>query len=230
MSAGQASALTRDAVAEVVRYAKSVSKLVAFEKLDLSFKRSQLDLESPRRSRMLSSLAYGRFQEYLVSRGQRERVVVGVNLAFSSDMGRVKYMRRNGLSVHQSAAAVLARRMLGCSEDAPSEGSVLLDDGGYVTFTVPVGKRLKHVWSLWGAMLGQLRAVLAARHRRRRRERFLYPARAPSRVVISSVYPGGIPGRESSWADGGRHGWSRVFREGWFVRCYQSQPFCNGTT
>ena len=180
-SAAQASALTGDAVAEVVKYALSVGKPIAFERLDFSGKRSELEDESPRRSRMLSSFGYGRFREFLVSRGQREGVeVVGVNPAFSSLMGRVKYMERYGLTVDQSAAMVLARRMLGYSEGAPSHGECPLDGGGHVTFTAPVRKRVKHVWSLWGQLLGELRPALAAQHWRGRRERLLNPVRAPA--------------------------------------------------
>ena len=39
-----------------------------------------------------------------------------VNPAYSSVIGRVKFMERYGLTVHQAAALVLARRMLGCSD------------------------------------------------------------------------------------------------------------------
>ena len=39
--------------------------------------------------------------------------------AYSSVVGRVKFMERYGLTVHQAAALVLARRLLGCSERIP---------------------------------------------------------------------------------------------------------------
>ena len=42
-----------------------------------------------------------------------------VNPAYSSVIGRVKFMERYGLSVIQAAALVLARRLLGCSERIP---------------------------------------------------------------------------------------------------------------
>ena len=67
-SAKQSEALVGDAVAEVIGYAKVVGKPVAFERLDFSRKRAELEGRSPRSSRMLSSLGYGRFREYLVSR------------------------------------------------------------------------------------------------------------------------------------------------------------------
>ena len=55
-----------------------------------------------------------------MSRGYREGVeIIEVNPAYSSVVGRVKFMERYGLTVHQAAALVLARRLLGCSERIP---------------------------------------------------------------------------------------------------------------
>ena len=162
-SAKQAEAVVGDAVAEVIGYAREVGKPVAFEKLDFSGKRAQLEGESPRSSRMLSSFGYGRFREYMISRGQREGVeVVGVNPAYSSVIGRVKYMERYGLSVHQAATWVLGRRLLGCSEGVPYRVDCPAGGGGRVAFFVPVRKRLKHVWSLWGFVSGRLRRAREA--------------------------------------------------------------------
>ena len=61
---------------------------------------------------MLSSAsAYGKVKAYFLSRGYREGVeIVAVNPAYSSVVGRVKFMERYGLTVHQAAALVLARR------------------------------------------------------------------------------------------------------------------------
>ena len=146
----QAEALTGDAVARVVEYARSVGKPIAYEELDFRGKKASLEGESPRRSRMLSSFAYGRFREYLMSRGHREGVeVVGVNPAFSSIVGRVKFMERYGLTVHQAASLVLARRIPGCSERIPRRWVCPDGRGGHVAFAVPVRKRAKHVGHLY---------------------------------------------------------------------------------
>ena len=121
---------------------------------------------------MLSSLSYGKIKACLLSRGYRQGVEVHqVNPAFSSVIGRVKFMERYGLSVHQVAALVLARRLLGCSERIPRRRVCPVGNGVQVAFTVPARKRVKHVWTYWGAVLGQLRPALAAQHRLRRRRR-----------------------------------------------------------
>ena len=179
MSAHQAEALIGDAVTRVVEYARQARKPLVIERLDFQRKRTALEGESPRRSRMLSSLSYGKTKAYLLSRGYRQGVeVYQVNPAYSSVIGRVKFMERYGLSVHQAAALALARRLLGCREGIPRRRTTPLDNGGHVTFCVPVRKRVKHVWSYWGAISRQLRPALAAQHRLVRTN----PVRAPARA------------------------------------------------
>ena len=116
----QAEALIGDAVAGVVGYARAVGKPVVIEKLDFRQKQAVLEGESRKYSRMLSGFSYGKVKAYFLSRGYREGVEIkAVNPAYSSVVGRVKFMERYGLTVHQAAAMVLARRLLGCSERIP---------------------------------------------------------------------------------------------------------------
>ena len=116
----QAEALIGDAVASVVEYARGAGKPLVVEKLDFRQKKAVLEGESRRYSRMLSGFSYGKVKAYFISRGYREGVeIIEVNPAYSSVVGRVKFMERYGLTVHQAAALVLARRLLGCSERIP---------------------------------------------------------------------------------------------------------------
>ena len=162
----QAEALIGDAVARVVEYAKRVGKPVSIERLDFRKKKSALEGQPRKYSRMLSSFSYGKTQACFMSRGHREGVEVRqVNPAYSSIIGRVKFMERYGLSVHQAAALVLARRLLGCSERIPRRRVCPVGNGVHVAFTVPARKRVKHVWAYWGAVSGRLRPALAAQYR-----------------------------------------------------------------
>ena len=80
-----------------VAYARHVGKPIVLEKLDFRQKRAILEGESPRYSRMLSSFSYGKIKACFLSRGIRQGVEVHqVNLAFSSVIGRVKFMERTG--------------------------------------------------------------------------------------------------------------------------------------
>ena len=175
----QAEAIIGDAVASVVQYAREVGKPIVIEKLDFRQKKAALEGESRRYSRMLSSFSYGKVKAYFISRGYRQGVEVHqVNPAYSSVMGRVKFMERYGLTVHQAAALVLARRLLGCSERIPRRWVAPIGNGVHIAFTVPVRKRVKHVWTYWGAVSRQLRPALAAQHRLGKRRRRPNPVQA----------------------------------------------------
>ena len=187
-STHQAEALIGDAVAGVVEYARSSGKPIVIEELDFRQKKAVLEGESRRYSRMLSSFSYGKVKAYFVSRGNRQGVEVHqVNPAFSSVIGRVKFMERYGLSVHQAAALVLARRLLGCSERIPRLRVAPVGNGVHVAFRVPARKRVKHVWTYWGAISGQLKPALAAQYRLDRRRRRSDPAQADSQVQACGV-------------------------------------------
>ena len=162
----QAEAIIGDAVARVVAYARDVAKPIVIEKLDFRQKKAVLEGESRKYSRMLSSFSYGKIKVCFLSRGHRHGVEVRqVNPAYSSVVGRVKFMERYGLSGHQAAALVLARRLFGCSERIPRRRVAPVGNGVHVAFVVPVRKRVQHVWTYWGGILGQLRPALAAQHR-----------------------------------------------------------------
>ena len=175
----QGEALIGDAVARVVEYARGAGKPLVVEKLDFRQKKAVLAGESRKYSRMLSGFSYGKIKAYFISRGYREGVeIYQVNPAYSSVVGRVKFMERYGLTVHQAAALALARRLLGCSERIPSRWVCPVGNGVQVAFTVPVRKRVKHVWTYWGAIAGQLRPALAAQHRLGKRRRRPNPVQA----------------------------------------------------
>ena len=141
-----------------------------------------LEGESRKYARMLSSFSYGKVKAYFLSRGYREGVeIVAVNPAYSSVVGRVKFMERYGLTVHQAAALVLARRLLGCSERIPRRR--VCPDRQWRAYRLhrtreDVEARVKHVWTYWGAITGQLRLALAAQHRLGRRKRRPNPVQA----------------------------------------------------
>ena len=193
-SGRQTEALVGDAVAGVVAHARNAGKPVVIERLEFRQKKAALEGRSRRMSRMLSSLAYGLVRSYFHSRGSREGVeVVEVNPAYSSVIGRVKFMERYGLSVHQAAALVLARRLLRCSERIPRQRAYPIGNGAHLAFTVPVRKRVKHVWTLWNAVSKQLRPALAAQYRLARQRCRPNPARAVPRGG-PALDPFGVPG------------------------------------
>ena len=198
----QAAAVIGDAVARVVGYAGQVGKPIATERLNFRWKKAALEGESRKHSRMLSSLSCARTLACFLSRGHREGVGIHqVNPTLSSVIGRVKFMERYGLGVHQAAALVLARRLLGCSERIPCRWVAPVGNGVHVAFHVPVRKRVKHVWTYWRTISDQLKPALAALRGQGKSRDDPDPTRASERAMARWDGLGGdrfgVPGCDS---------------------------------
>lgn len=73
-------------------------------------------------NRMSSNFVYRKIVNTLTSRSIKKGVTLAqVPAYYSSLIGRVKYQRTYGLSIHQSAALVLARRAMGFKEKIPNQ-------------------------------------------------------------------------------------------------------------
>ena len=179
----QAEALIGDAVARVVKHARDVGKPIVIERLDFRQKKAATGGRVPQVQPDAVQFQLRQDEGVLhlprpTGRGWRS---FQVNPAYSSVIGRAKFMERYGLSVHQAAALVLARRLLGCSERVPRRRVCPVGNGVQVAFTVPARKRVKHVWTHRGAILGQLKPALAAQHRLGKRRREPNPVQAAAR-------------------------------------------------
>lgn len=180
MGKHQKEALTSKVVIELVEWAKSRGKSIAIEDLDFSQKKQALAGEvSKKYARMLSSFAYTCFKNMLTARAFRAGVAVWtVNPKYTSLIGRAKYQDRFGMTVHESAAYVIGRRLMGLSEKPPAgweQGHARpVPDGrnGHVTCLRPENAG-PHKWAFWGAVTGKLRAAHAARRRERSGEAWL---------------------------------------------------------
>jgi IS605 OrfB family transposase len=169
----QAKALIGEAIKEIVDQAVTAAKPIVIEKLDFSKKKATLEAEDPRHARMLSSLTYNGIIQSLKSRADRFGIeVIDVNPAYSSIIGLVNYAAQCGISVHQAAAVVLARRGCGYRERPyrAEAATVATAKGDQVTFRLPERNRRKHVWSFWAAVKKNHTAVLAAHFRPLKRE------------------------------------------------------------
>ncbi|HEY8488843.1 MAG TPA: transposase, partial [Thermaerobacter sp.] len=92
--------------------------------------------------------AYAAFCALLVSRAAREGVeVIEVNPAYTSVIGKIKFMARYGLSPHGAAAVAIARRGLKFGERLRSGNARPL----------PARNRGRHVWSDWSRVLPSVR-------------------------------------------------------------------------
>jgi IS605 OrfB family transposase len=163
----QTKAIIGDACKKVVLSAVEANKPIVLEKLDFQQKKKCLKEKSPFYARMLSSFAYSSILTHIKSRAQKQGIEIKeVNPAYTSIIGRVKFSKRYGLSIHHAAALVIARRSLRFSEKLPSRLTDIPDGrGGHVALPVPVRKRVEHVWTLWRRVSQKLSVVLAAHFR-----------------------------------------------------------------
>ena len=183
--------LVRKACAEIRAIAERIGAPVVAERLDFRRKMAQLTSDDgARRARQLSAFAYAGFhmglRSALVRAGVRH---VRIDPAYTSMIGRVKFARPYGLSVHAAAALSIGRRAMGLSERPPGtvhanqKGAaaaahpVPLDGGGHVTLPAAVrmrkGPRVarRHVWSAWGRIAKDWKAAHEAHVRSSRKAR-----------------------------------------------------------
>jgi len=107
-----------------IAFAKTRGKPMVLGKLDSSKKRKG-EPTFPRSTRQLSSFGYSALGLAIHSRALLEALSVAeVNPTFTSVIGRIKYAKRLGVSVHQAAALAIGRRSMGYSETCPDRGSI----------------------------------------------------------------------------------------------------------
>jgi len=161
-STDQAKALIGDVAKIVVERAKNQQKPLALEKLDFQDKKRRLKEAHPKQARMLSAFAYQRTLEAIKARACREGVqVFEVNPAYTSLIGKIKFAKRYGLSIHHAAALCIARRTQGFSELLPHRSDIPNGRGTYVAFVVPVRTQQRSFWSYLGTVSRKLQTALA---------------------------------------------------------------------
>ncbi len=177
-SSDQAKDTIRKVAAQIAALADRLGVPVVSEKLDFARKKSSLkDSDDARYARMLSSFAYSAFDAALGSACLRGGVGHRrVNPAYTSIIGRGKFVRRYGLSVHEAASVTIARRAVGCFERLPrsDDGTVTVPTNGsvHVTLDLPVRNGSRHVWTEWNGLNKEYqKKALAARGSSGRRSR-----------------------------------------------------------
>ena len=130
-------------------------------------------------------MAYSTFRQLLYSKAFRESVeVIGINPAYTSVIGLVKFGSGYKLTPHQAAAVAIARRGLGFGERLTTRRR-------RYTFSLPARNRLKHVWSDWRVVSRMLERARKARSGSRQ-------ASNPARGLPLSTAAGPSPAMDGS--------------------------------
>ncbi len=114
--------IIENTVKQVIGYCREVGKPLIIEELNFEKKKKDFELYSQNKKyqRMLSEFSYRKIIEKLYSCSYRERIGINeVNPAYTSVIGKLKYARQKGISIHKAASYVIARRGMGYSERLP---------------------------------------------------------------------------------------------------------------
>ena len=140
LSSGQAEAVLSAALEEAFRWCIEKKKPFAMEKLHDVTRGSLSVYGSRKRNRALSGFAHAKAAELARSKGRKYGIAVEEAApAYTSQIGKAKYMSRYGLSVHGAASLVIARRAQGFKEKLPALWRAAL----------PEDKRRRHHWAHW---------------------------------------------------------------------------------
>ena len=146
LSTGQREQVLSKALEEIFQYAQKAAKPIVMERLkDLKQKPMY---QHKRLNKALSSFAYTKVTMLAESKSNKYSIgLVKVNPAFTSQIGKFKYMRHYGISVHEAAAFVIGRRGLGYQDKIPKP----------MRHLIPDGKKNRHHWSHWSYLMTQLK-------------------------------------------------------------------------
>ena len=102
-----------EALKIVTKYAVDQAKPIGYEKLDFKKKKQNLKQLSSKQAKLLSGFAYSTYQTMLQNKCEMAGIEwISVNPAYTSQIGHHKFMKKYGISSHESAALVIGRRCL----------------------------------------------------------------------------------------------------------------------
>ncbi|GGM23654.1 hypothetical protein GCM10011351_06800 [Paraliobacillus quinghaiensis] len=142
-TSGQLSKIIEAELIALVDYAAKHRKPIAIEKLNTTKSKVKHAYGNKKANRRMSQFAYNKIVTAIKSRAEKSGIeVYEVNPAYTSQIGKMKYMKRFGISIHESASYTIARRAMGFKEKLPPALHSL----------VPEQKQGLHHWAQWGSV------------------------------------------------------------------------------
>jgi IS605 OrfB family transposase len=150
LSAGQAVKVLEKVAVDIINIAKLKNKPIIIEDLDTTDSKFRLKYGSKKRNRKITLFAYRTLTNAIIARADKEGVAVfKVKPAYTSVMGKLKYMSQKGISIHVSAALVIARRGMGFAEKVPP----------VLSASLPEKIRCRHHWAHWAWLQKQVKGI-----------------------------------------------------------------------
>jgi len=117
---GQSTKILEAEAITLVDVAIQKNKPIVMEDIDTTLSKTGDAYGNKKANRFKSIFAYRKMAQAIESRAQKMGVaVMVVNPAYTSIIGKLKYMRKFGISIHQAASYTIGRKGLGYKEKAP---------------------------------------------------------------------------------------------------------------
>jgi len=150
LTKGQAVKVLERVAIDIVEVAKLKKKPIIIEDLDTTDSKFRLKYGNKKRNRKITLFAYRTLTNAIIARADREGVAVfKVKPAYTSVVGKLKYMAQRGIPIHVAAALVIARRGMGFKEKVPPALSAAL----------PEKIRRRHHWAHWAYLQKQVKGI-----------------------------------------------------------------------
>ncbi len=118
-NSGKAASILGHAVKEFMDYTEPKHKPIVKERLDIT--KTSLEYGNRKANRRISMFAYKKIDSLIKGQALKRSIgVIEINPAYTSMLGKVKYMKAYGISIHCAAAYVIGRRGMGFTERLPS--------------------------------------------------------------------------------------------------------------
>ena len=128
-TSGQITKIIEAEAIELVNIAHRSNKPIVIEKLNTTNSKLSNSYGNKKANFKLSMFAYNKMNSAIKSRAEKKGIAVfEVNPAYTSQIGKMKYMKRFGISIHEAASFVIARRAMGFKEKIPPVLGALLPE------------------------------------------------------------------------------------------------------
>lgn len=149
-SSNQITNILGNKIKEVFKWCKELNKPLGMENLDTEDSKSTIRYGNKKLNQVLTQFAYSKITEMVEARGYKDSVAVFKrNPAFTSQIGKIKYMKMKGISVHTAAAYCVGRRAMDYKEKVPFNYKKYLSDK----------VKTKHHWAHWRHLSKDLKSV-----------------------------------------------------------------------
>jgi len=117
------------------------NKPIVIEDIDTTLSKTGDIYGNKKANHLKSIFAYRKMSQAIINRANKIGLdVIQVNPAYTSISGKMKYMRKFGISIHQAAAYTIGRRGLRYKEKTPK------------VLTAYIVQKEKHHWSQWSVL------------------------------------------------------------------------------